>query len=302
MHIAIDVREEIDGDAGANAFLVALEEDFFQGLKYMAVYRENNFVDDFVAEEVGELIDGMDGVGSGETDIRGIRAGAGRDKALEADTLIGSYLKVAGKAQRTFTEADYEDKTKGAKLAANDSDEPAGGEPEDEEQSEEVEGKEREKGTAEVEAEEEFGDDKGHGAVSALAQDVTDDNAALTGTEVLVDVEPVAGKHPTQDAEAEDERCFFSGEVKKVTEREGETGLVCSLESDGNENDVRQPEEQPGFAVLVAKHFARRWPSYIVGRGVAKRGGEMLHYLGRQWPIPQEGRVAQLAEQVTLNH
>ncbi len=45
-HLAVDMREEIDGDAGANALFIALQEYRLEDAQLAAVHVEDDFVDD----------------------------------------------------------------------------------------------------------------------------------------------------------------------------------------------------------------------------------------------------------------
>jgi len=62
------VREEIHRHARANAFLVAEEEDFFEGRELVGFDGEVDLVDDVAVQERADIGDGMDGVGPTEAD------------------------------------------------------------------------------------------------------------------------------------------------------------------------------------------------------------------------------------------
>jgi hypothetical protein len=297
VHFAVDVREEVDGNAGADAFFVALEEDWFEGLECVRIDGEDDFVDYIFAKKFGKLGNGVDGVIRFEADVGvcgrvvcgwtigglvicewiicGLVKG---EEAFETDTLVGSGLEILGDLAGAVAEADNHDVAKGAEFPADQSDKATGDEAEGEDEGKCEGGEEDEEGPGKIEAEGIFGKDESYGGVAGLADEVAEYDAALSGAEVFVDAEPVAGENPSQDGEAEDEGLFVGAEeevVPKIGEREPR--LVGGFEGEGDEEDIGQSEQQLGFPVLIAKHVAECVPSTIVGRGSGDGEWEMLH-------------------------
>jgi len=65
---AVDVREEIDGEAAADAFFVAPEEDFLERGKLVGFDGEVDLVDDVLRHQGAEIVEGEHRVLAGQSD------------------------------------------------------------------------------------------------------------------------------------------------------------------------------------------------------------------------------------------
>jgi len=81
--------------------------------------------------------------------------------------------------------------------------------------------------------------DEREGAVADLSGGIAEDSANAGRVEAAVDVEPVAGGNPGEDAEAEQERFDGRQEEEFVRERQDAAEVVSKFERHSGEDDVR---------------------------------------------------------------
>src|SRR6266404_7646775 len=98
IHLAVDVREKIDSDAGADAFFIAQQEYFFELGESAAVDRKYDFIDDVMPQEVGELCQGPHWIFRGEFHFLRRRFARLSKKCAELDAIRGGLLDLPSDA------------------------------------------------------------------------------------------------------------------------------------------------------------------------------------------------------------
>ena len=183
--VAVDMGEEVDGDAAADAFFVAPEEDFFEGGEGVGLDGEVDFVDDVLGEHGAQVFEGEDGVFAGEADGIGDGAAVGwGEEAADAQAVVVEAFEVAAEVFGAFAESDDEDEAFEAETFAENGDEVAGGDAESGEEKPAEEDKDGEKGAADFLLESDDEDRHGEGAVGDLAGGITEDDADTGGFEL----------------------------------------------------------------------------------------------------------------------
>ncbi len=131
---AVDVREKIHRDAGADAFFVAHEEDLFELGEALAADGEDDFVDHVLRAGWRQVVDGEHLIGDAQMDLGGSVGGLA-EEAAQADAVLGGLLQAAGHADGALAGAHHHDVVRRGEFAADDADHAAGGEAEEEKQT-----------------------------------------------------------------------------------------------------------------------------------------------------------------------
>ncbi len=137
-------------------------------------------------------------------------------------------------------EADDEDVAFGSEAAAHDRNEVPGGDAEGDEEDPACGDEDAEEGAAqwgfELQADDE--NEEGEGAVADLSEGIAEDDADAVGIELAVDVQPVAGSNPGEQAIREDEGFGFGLDEEAVIEVEPLANAVGGFEGCGGEEEV----------------------------------------------------------------
>ena len=199
---AVDVREEVDGHAGANALFVAEKEHLFEFRQACRIDGEQDLVDQPVPLQVGQVFQGAHWILGAQLHCCGSRAVVG-EEAAEVQAVLRLLLDHASQMQCTGSQADHHYIGGSAELAPDYTDQFAGGCSEQNQQRTVIEDKRSQKQTAEVQAQEEFKQHQRYARQRALLCGDPDRIAAATNLQAIIDLHPDAAEYPGSDREAE---------------------------------------------------------------------------------------------------
>ena len=248
--LAVDMGEEVDCDAGTNAFFVAEEKHFFERGEVGTFDSEENLVDDLLAQDLGKFADGTNAMGAVE--LNGGGAWRCGDEAGESDAIVGGALQHAAQANGALACSDHEHVA--APEPANGAGETHGEQAKQKKKDTAIDGEDPDKNAAEFEPKQEFEHQEAKRAKHGLPERIAKNRAPAAVTEPFMNIEPPAGGNPGENAKGEDERS--GGDVELVRKREREPGIESGLEGQTGKNNIRDGEQDFGFARLAAERHA----------------------------------------------
>ena len=145
---AVDVREEVHGDARADAFLVAQQEDVLEFRQPLALHGEENLVDHLPAEQFGQFGQRIHLVGPAQADFAGVRLGRLRQEPNQLDSVPGRFLQFLAQSPGSFTRSDDNHEVLDPKFPPCETDQPARRQPKQEQQQAAVGAEERQEEAA----------------------------------------------------------------------------------------------------------------------------------------------------------
>jgi len=246
----VDVREEADIETGADALVVAEEEEVFDFRKLGGVDGDDELVDAVAFEERCEIVPGVDGEVSADMNGTGLIAeeseqfktvgtGLGDDRG----DLSGAGSVTADEDSAGLSEAGGEGRSRGAERQAK--------------QQECREGKEEEQaqdGATEVESEQELNEDDPDAGPEALHGGTCEDLEGREAGEAVVGAHPEGNDDESESGDEEESEFSRGLEVEEAGERENRADEVGGFEGGPDQKEVGEGEQGPRFAILAAKH------------------------------------------------
>src|SRR5208282_4464068 len=103
---------------GADAFVVASQQDVFELDQPATIDGENDFVDDMASQEFRQILERMDWITAFQLNFSDVRrAGLVRQKSGEADSEAGGLLQLASQNASRVAEPHHHDKMARAEFA-----------------------------------------------------------------------------------------------------------------------------------------------------------------------------------------
>ena len=118
IHLAVDVRKEVDGQAGPHAVLVAEQKRVLETRQLVAIDRENDFVDHLLGEQPRQIRQRMHGIAFAQLDGRLFGLIGVGDKAAKAHAVGLGVLNQLRQPQRSHARANHDNLVRPAELTA----------------------------------------------------------------------------------------------------------------------------------------------------------------------------------------
>ena len=253
--LALDVREDVHHDPGANALFVADQQNVFQLGKFFRFDGEDDLVDHVLADGRCQLVQFADGIGLGQVNLRTGRAGR-IHKTDELHTVFLGGLQPPAHLAGLRAASDDQVERLCAELAPNEAAQSARADAIDQQEDQVVGGEKADEQAADVElrVEKILESDQTDPTEKDLQEGVADRRPSIVPVKLVINIEPRPDAQPKRESAPQKKRLDRRDDEKRPRQGQRHARLVGRLKGADGENHVRQRKKDDRFLPVTIKH------------------------------------------------